>query len=259
MDLCLDVGNSHVVAGVYLRGELQATFRYPTIQTLVTSDQLGVFLLQALRERDLDPQAVTRIGLCSVVPSLDYSIMSACQKYFHQSAFVVKAGVKTGLNIRVQHPQEVGADRIASAVGAIGQLPDKNLIVIDLGTATTFCAISKQKDYYAGPIVAGLRLSMSALQQHAALLPAANIIRCERAMGKNTEENIQSGLFFGHLEMIKGIVTRLKQEVFSDQSVMIVGTGGFVGLFEEEAIFDSTIQDLVLQGIVTLLDKNSVT
>ncbi|MBV53025.1 MAG: pantothenate kinase [Coxiellaceae bacterium] len=258
MDLCLDVGNSHVVAGVYLFGELQATFRYPTIQTLVTSDQLGLFLLQALRERDLDPKAVKRIGLCSVVPSLDYSILSACQKYFNQSVFVVKAGVKTGLNIRVKHPQEVGADRIASAVGALQRLPNKNLIVIDLGTATTFCAISKEKDYYAGPITAGLRLSMSALQQHAALLPAANIVPCSSVMGTNTEENIQSGLFFGHLEMISGIVSRVHNEVFLNESVTIVGTGGFVGLFEQEKIFDETMQDLVLQGIVALLDKNSL-
>lgn len=258
MDLCLDVGNSHVVAGVYQGGDLQATFRYPTIQTLVTSDQLGLFLLSAMRERQLEPAEINRIGLCSVVPSLNYSILAACQKYFDQPVFTVKAGVKTGLNVRVAAAKEVGADRIASAVGATELIPDRDLIVIDLGTATTFCAISREKNYYAGPIVSGLRLCMSALQEHAALLPAANIISCQSVMGKNTEENIQSGLFFGHLEMMKGIINRIRQEIFDGKAVTVVGTGGFVGLYEQESLFDLTIQDLVLQGIVKLLNKNQV-
>jgi type III pantothenate kinase len=257
MDLCLDVGNSHMVAGVYDQQELKLTFRYPTSQSMVTSDQLGVFLLTVMREHNLDPTLVERIALCSVVPALDYSVLAACQKYFKQAAFVVKAGAKTGLNIRVNHPHEVGSDRIASAVGAIAAYPDCNRIIVDLGTATTFCAISANRDYYAGPIVAGLRLSMEVLQQHAARLPAANIVKRDQIVGRDTEANIQSGLYFGHLEMIAGMVRRIGNEVFGDEPVKIIGTGGFVSLFESEGLFDVICSDLVLRGLVLLLDKNT--
>jgi len=185
-----------------------------------------------------------------------HSLKGACQKYFDKTPFVLQAGVKTGLKIRYKNPLEVGSDRIANAIAATARYPGKNLVIIDLGTATTFCAISKEKDYLGGTILAGLKISMEALESKTAKLPSVEIVAPEQALGKATIESIQMGLYYGHLGAMKEIVARISKEVFSGETPFVIGTGGFSRLFEREKIFDTEISDLVLFGLYESLMMN---
>ena len=161
MILCLDVGNSQIFGGLFEQQKIQLKFRYSTRKE-ATSDELGVFLKNVLNENGIDHHKVTEIAISSVVPSLDYSLSSACKKYFNIVPFILKAGVKTGLLIKIKNPLELGADLIAGAMAAVDQFPGKNLIIVDFGTATTFAAISSKKEYLGTVILSGVRLSMQA-------------------------------------------------------------------------------------------------
>ena len=133
MILCIDVGNSHIYGGVFDEDEIKLRFRHTS--KVSTSDELGIFLKSVLRENNCSPEKIKKIGICSVVPQLDYSLRSACVKYFSSEPFLLQAGVKTGLNIKYRNPLEVGADRIANAIAATHSYPNQNIIVIDFGTA----------------------------------------------------------------------------------------------------------------------------
>jgi len=249
MLLCLDLGNSHVFGGVFEGEKLLLRFRHDSKQA-ITSDEFGTFLRVVLKENNIDPKAIRHIALCSVVPELDYSLRAACIKYFEIDPFCLQAGVKTGLNIKYRNPVEVGADRIANAIAATHLFPEKNLIVIDLGTATTYCAINTKKEYLGGCITVGIRLAMFALQSKTAKLSAVEIVQAKKILGKSTAENIQSGLYFSQLASLKEISTRMSKEAFpNDEKSTIIGTGGFSHLFEEEHLFDVIVPDLVLHGL----------
>ena len=217
---------------------------------------MGIFLKNVLRENHCDPSAVRRIGVCSVVPQLDYSLRSACIKYFSIDPFFLQAGVKTGLNIKYRNPVDVGADRIANAIAATHQFHGKSLIIIDFGTATTFCVIDAQKAYLGGAILPGLRLSMDALSDNTAKLPAVDLVKVDNVLGRSTIESIQSGLYFGALGAAKEIVQRMKNRVFPDQEVLVLATGGFAPLFEGQGLYDYLLSDLVLHGIRIAMDMN---
>lgn len=255
MLLCLDVGNSHIFGGIFEKEAFHLSFRYPSNQ-VSTSDQIGVFLKSVFRENNLNASEVEAIALCSVVPRLNYSLRAACLKYFKIEPFVLQAGVRTGLRVMTKNPREIGADRIANSIGAAHLFPNKNLIVVDFGTATTFCAINAERDYLGGPILAGLRISMESLTTQAAMLSPVNIIAPSRCLGQTTSGNIQSGLYFGQLGAVKEIVQRLQEEVFQGVTPTLVATGGFAHLFEREKIFDAMIPDLVLHGLRLALAKN---
>src|SRR5688572_174328 len=154
MLLCLDVGNSHIYGGVFAQEILTLRFRHTSKSS--TSDEFGIFLKSVLRENHCSPNSINQIAICSVVPQLDYSLRSACFKYFSIEPFFLQAGVKTGLNIKYRNPVDVGADRIANAIAATHEFPEKNLIIIDFGTATTFCVINHQKAYLGGAILPGI-------------------------------------------------------------------------------------------------------
>ena len=248
MLLCLDVGNSAVYAGVFRQDQLIATFRYNTSVT-TSSDQLGVFLRTVLQEKDLDPNAIESIALCSVVPHLDHTIQSACLKYLNLKPFVLQPGVKTGLKIDYVNPIEVGSDRIANAMGAIKQFPNRSLMIVDLGTATTFCAISADRRYLGGVIQVGMRLAMEALQNNTAKLPAVEIVKPKQVLGRTTVTSVQSGVYFGQLAMIHSMIDALGQEAFGGQRPFVIGTGGFSRGFRNEKVFDIIIPDLVLHGL----------
>ncbi|TAL62782.1 MAG: type III pantothenate kinase, partial [Legionella sp.] len=197
MILCIDVGNSHIYGGVIEGEEIKLRFRLSSIMS--TSDELGIFLKSVLRENHCSPEAIKQIGICSVVPQLDYSLRSACVKYFGIDPFLLQAGVKTGLNIKYRNPLEVGADRIANAIAATHSFPNQNVIVIDFGTATTFCVINDKKEYLGGAILPGVRLSVEALSKNTAKLPSVEIVKVENTVGRSTTESIQSGIFYGAL------------------------------------------------------------
>lgn len=248
MLLCLDVGNTHILGGVFDNDKLLVRFRYAT-HLIGTSDQLGIFLRNILQANDVKPDDIKATAICSVVPSCDYTLRHTLLHYFKTEIFVLQAGVKTGLNIKYKNPNEVGADRIANAIGAIGAFPDKNLIVVDMGTATTLCAISRSKDYLGGTILPGMRLGMESLKNNAAKLMEVDIEIPANYIGRTTRESIQSGLFFGQLGALREVIAGYKKEVFHDEAVTVVGTGGFSQLFKDQALFDMIVPDLVLNGL----------
>lgn len=254
MILCLDVGNSHVYGGVFKQDEIVLRFRHTS--GTATSDELGIFLKSVLRENHLSPDEIKRIGICSVVPQLDYSLRSACIKYFSIEPFFLQSGVKTGLNIKYRNPSDVGADRIANAIAAISLFPSHPLIIIDFGTATTFCIVDAHRTYFGGAILPGVRLSMEVLSHRTAKLPPVDLVRVDEVIGRSTIESIQSGLYFGALGAAKEIVERVKKTMFRQEKVLVLATGGFAPFFEHEKLYDHLLPDLVLQGIKIAMTLN---
>ena len=264
MILCLDVGNSQIHGGVFNGEKLELQFRRTTRHGS-TSDEFGVFLRSVLKENHLNPELVRQVAICTVVPEVLHSLRNACKKYFSLNPFVLQAGVKTGLKIKYRNPLEVGSDRIANAIAATHLYPTENLLVIDFGTATTFCAINENKEYLGGVILPGLRISMTTLEANTSKLPAVEIVVPDQQLGRSTVESIQSGLFFGCTGAVKEIKTRLVQEAFSGQVPRVLVTGGFASLFKEaivkgvieDNLFDEEITDLVLRGLYLALKLNS--
>jgi type III pantothenate kinase len=247
MILCIDVGNSHIYGGVFSGDDIRLRFRHTS--KVSTSDELGIFLKSVLRENDCDPRQIKQIGICSVVPQVDYSLRSACLKYFSLEPFLLQAGVKTGLNIKYRNPLEVGADRIANSIAAAHCFPNQNIIIIDFGTATTFCVLNAQKAYLGGAILPGVRLSADALSKNTAKLPPVEIIKTEQVVGRSTIESIQSGIYYGVLGGCRELIQRINKEVFPEKNALVLATGGFASLFDKQGIYDHLMPDLVLQGI----------
>lgn len=256
MILCLDVGNSQIYGGVYHKDELQLKFRRRAI-TEASSDETGVFFRNVLRENHIEPDMVKSIAICSVVPKAVHSLRNACYRYFNINPFFIGPGTKCGLNIKYRNPVELGSDRIANAVAAVNRYPDKNIIIIDMGTATTFCAVSARKEFLGGAIMPGMRISMEALEKKTARLSSVEIIKMEKSLGRSTTEGIQSGLYFGTMGMIKEITGRLARESFGKDTPLIIGTGGFAGMYADTGLYDELVPDLVLSGIYQSLLMNS--
>jgi type III pantothenate kinase len=254
MLLCLDVGNSHIYGGVFKGDDISLRFRQSS--TVSTSDEVGIFLKSVLRENNCSPELISKIGICSVVPQIDYSLRAACLKYFKTEPFFLQAGVKTGLNIQYRNPVDVGADRIANAIAATKQFANRNVIIIDFGTATTFCVLSAKKVYIGGSILPGVRLAVDALSNKTAKLPSVEIVKTNQVIGRSTIESIQSGVFFGALGACKELISRIKEETFKDEDVVVIATGGFASLFADYNLYDHHEPDLVLKGIRAALEMN---
>ena len=248
MMLCLDIGNSHIFGGVFEGDQLRLTFRKASKQG-ASSDEYGLFFRSVLRENGIDPAGIRQIAMCSVVPEMVYAISACCRKYFDITPFHLQAGVKTGLKIGYQNPHEVGADRIANAIAGVQLYPKHDLLIIDMGTATTLCAISKGQLYMGGVILPGLRLSMQALDSGTSKLGAVEIVRAEHTLGRTTASSIQSGLYHGHYGALTEIISRVVDEEFARKRPHILATGGFAALFEGTGLFDTIVPDLVLQGL----------
>ena len=254
--LCLDIGNSHMHGGIFDKGTLKFQFRKAS-KTGSSSDEYGVFLRSVLRENNIDPMLIKSIALCSVVPEVIYSISACCQKYFGLEPFILQAGTKTGLKISYKNPQEVGADRIANAIAVTQLYPNIDAIVIDLGTATTFCAITADKNYLGGVILPGLKLSMTALASGASKLGSVEIVEKQQTLGKTTNDSIQSGLYYGSLGAMKEIIFNLTNQTFKGNKPLIIGTGGFTSIYRNAEIFDKIVPDLVLKGLYLANQMNS--
>ena len=255
MILCLDVGNSQLYCGVYDDERLVCQFRR-TSAARASSDELGVFLLAALRENGVEPKQISRIALSSVVPDMLHSLRSCCQKYFGLEPMVLRPGVKTGLKVVTKDPREVGADRIADAIGALKLFPGKHLIVVDFGTATTLTAITKEGEFLGGNILPGVRLALEALVEKTAKLPSVEIVRATSGIGRTTVESIQNGLYWGNVGTVKEIVARMTAEAFPDEAPVVIGTGGFSHLFDQEELFDAVVPELILVGLLEALKQN---
>ena len=248
MLLALDVGNSQIHGGVFDGDTLRLQFR-KTTQPVGSSDEFGVFLRSVLRENALDPAAVKRVAICSVVPPVAYPLRAACVKYFNCEPFVLQAGVKTGLKIRYRNPAEVGADRVACAIGAVQLHPRRDVLVVDCGTATTLEAVTAAGDYLGGAIMPGVGIGAEMLASRTAKLPRVEIARPESALGRTSAESIQSGLYHGHVGAIRNLLAALTVEAFSGQRPQVIGTGGIARMFEEENLFDEIVPELVLFGL----------
>lgn len=248
MLLCLDVGNTHIFGGVFDDEKLSLRFRYAT-PLIGTSDQFGIFLLNILQAKKISAEKISATAIASVVPNYDYTIKHAIASYFAAPLFILQSGVKTGLNVKYKNPNEVGADKIANAIGAVEAFPNKNIIIVDMGTATTICAVNKKRDYLGGTILPGMRLAMESLKSNTAKLMGVDIEAPAACLGRTTRESIQAGLYFGQLGALKEIIANFKQEAFSGEPVVIVGTGGFSQLYKDKSLFDTVLPDLVLQGL----------
>jgi type III pantothenate kinase len=257
MLLCLDIGNSQLHGGVF-DDRLRLQFR-KTTHPLGSSDEFGVFFTAVLRENAIDPRAVKRVAICSVVPSALYPIRSACLKYFQVDPFILQAGVKTGLKVRYRNPHEVGADRIAGAMGATQRAPRRNLIVVDCGTATTFDVVTAEGDYLGGAIMPGVGISVDTLAGRTAKLPAVEITRPGAALGRSTIESIQSGVYHGHVGAVRQLVAELSREAFAGERPRVIATGGFARLLEPGELFDEIVPELVLLGLKYAEEMNRET
>jgi type III pantothenate kinase len=248
MLLTLDVGNSQIFCGVYDGEALMATFRR-TSSIRASSDEFGTFFRATLRENGVDPQEIDMAGICSVAPHAVHSLRNCFRKYFRFEPFLLQPGVKTGLKIRYRNPLEVGADKIANAIGALSRFPGRNLLIIDFGTATTLCAVTKDKEYLGGIITPGINISMAALESQTARLPVVEILRPPEVLGRSTVESIQSGLYYGTLGTVRSLAAAVTQEHFAKEQPLVVGTGGFGRLFEQERLFDEFVPELPLLGL----------
>jgi len=255
MILALDVGNTQIFGGVFDGDKIKLSFR-KTSKGPITSDELGIFLKQVLRENGVEPAKIKQIGISSVVPDILRTIVNCCIKYFNVEPFIIGPGIKTGLNIKGRDAGSLGADRVADAVAGIHMYPDTNLIIIDFGTANTYDAVSKNKEYRGGAIQIGVGTSLGALVDNTALLSKVEILDPGRAAGMTTETQLQSGLYYGNLGAIKEFTTRLKAECFPGEPVKVIGTGGMGRLFENEKVFDVYQPDLVIFGIKVAMEMN---
>jgi type III pantothenate kinase len=248
MLLCIDVGNTQILGGVYQGEDLKATFRR-TSGIRASSDELGTFFRAVLHENGVDSEEIEMAGICSVVPDVVHSLRNCFRKYFRFEPFLLQPGVKTGLKIRYRDPLEVGADKIANAIGGLTRFPGRNLIIVDFGTATTVCAVTKDKEYLGGIITPGIHSSMAMLESKTARLPAVEIIRPSQVLGRSTVESIQSGLYYSTLATVRSLAAFVTEEHFAKERPVILGTGGFGRLFEEEQFFDAFLPELPLIGL----------
>jgi type III pantothenate kinase len=254
MLLAIDIGNTDTTLGIFEGEELRATWHMATgIHRM--ADEYAALLLNLLHHQGLDISEIKEIALCSVVPPLIATFDELCQRYFHLSPLVVGAGVKTGVRIRMDNPREVGADRIANAAAA-HHLYGGPIIITDLGTATTFDTVSREGDYLGGAIAPGIGTAAEALFMQAAMLPRVELARPKRAIGTNTITAMQSGIIFGYVGLIEGIVARIQQEL--GERAKVVATGGFAELIAKEtAVIDVVNPNLTLIGLrlIYLLNK----
>jgi len=254
MLLAVDIGNTDTTLGVFEDEELRATWHMATnIQR--RSDEYAAFLLNLLSYQGLGTSDIKEVALCSVVPPLIATFVRLFEGYFHISPLVIGAGVKTGVRIRMDNPREVGTDRIVNAAAA-HYLYGGPIIITDLGTATTFDTVSKEGDYLGGAIAPGITTAAEALFTQAAMLPRVELSRPKHAIGTNTIAAIQSGIIFGYVGLIEGIVARIQQEL--GEKAKVVATGGYAELMAKETtVIDVINPDLTLIGLrlIYLMNK----
>ena len=246
MLLAIDIGNTDTTLGVFEDVKLRATWHMATnIHRM--ADEYAALLLNLLRHQNLDTPDITAVAMCSVVPPLITTYEDLFQRYFHLSPLVIGAGVKTGVSIHIDNPREVGADRIVNAAAA-HHLYDGPIIVTDLGTATTFDIVSREGCYQGGVIAPGINTAAETLFTQAAMLPRVELTHPKHAIGTSTATAMQSGIIFGYVALIEGMIARIQQEL--GEKAGVVATGGWSTLMAKEtAVFDVVNPNLTLIGL----------
>ncbi len=253
MLLAIDIGNTTTVVGLFRGDELEKKFRFST-NRLDTGDEIALKIGGLLREAGLDKSVVKHFILCSVVPAMTPQYAELSGNFFNVTPLIVGPGIKTGLSILYDNPKEVGADRVANGVGGF-KIYGGPLIIVDLGTAITFDAISEKGEYIGGIISPGIDASMSFLVKKAAQLPQVNLEKPERIIGKNTIASMQSGAVYGFSGMVDAVVKKMKTEM--DGTPKVVATGGQCEwLLELSEEIEEVAPDLTLHGLNFIYKKN---
>lgn len=248
MLLVIDVGNTNIVLGVYEEDKLLYDWRISTSKGS-TMDEYGLLFQQLFNHHGLDIKDICDIIISSVVPALIYTLTTMSNRYFNIDPIVVDADTDTGLKIKYDNPQEIGADRIVNAVGAYSKYGGP-LILVDIGTAITFCCISKDGEYLGGAIAPGIEISANALFTRTAKLPKVEIMKPDNIIAKNTKNSIQAGLIYGYVGLIDYIITKMKVEMKDQGEVQVIATGGFSNLITSESQHIKIIDKLLtLEGL----------
>ena len=254
MLLAIDVGNTTITIGLFEEDGLRVTWRIATEHQRL-ADEYAVILLGLLRVDGIDVDDITDAALISVVPDLAPVFEALVKKHLGVTPLVVGTGTRTGVRILYDSPRDVGADRVADVVAAINRYGPPPLIVVDLGTGLVFDAITAEGDYLGGAIAPGIQVAADALYERAAKLNPVEIARPEQAIGRNTVGSLQSGLLFGYVGLIEGMVARFKEELGGKAKV--VGTGGWAELFgRETTVIDVVDVDLTLHGLRLIHEAN---
>lgn len=254
MLLVFDVGNTNIVLGLYDGDKMIYHWRAATNE-LKTADEYAASLGMMFQLDGVTFDMVTNIIISSVVPPVNPTLEYLCRRYFHVEPMMVGPGMKTGLNILYDNPRELGADRIVNAVAGI-TLYGGPLIIIDLGTATTFCAIDERKRYLGGAVTPGIGISMEALFQRASKLPRIELTPASSVICKNTVSAMQSGIYYGAIGQVDGIVRRVKKEM-GYKEIKVIATGGLADLIASQSETIDVIDPLLtLKGLYILFKKN---
>lgn len=259
MLLAFDVGNTNIVLGVFKDGKLIQNWRLETDNNK-SADEYGMVINQLFTYEGLNTQEVKDVIISTVVPSVLYTLQHLSMKYFNKRAIVIGPGIKTGLIIKYDNPKQVGADRIVNAVAAYAKYGGP-LVVIDFGTATTFCAITENAEYLGGTIAPGVKIASDALFEKTAKLPKVELEEPGHVICKNTIESMQSGLVYGHMGMVEYITKKMKRELAAisknNKEAVVVATGGLATLIEQGIdCIDYVDKMLTLEGLQLIYEKN---
>lgn len=254
MLLVFDIGNTNMVIGVYKEKELLTCWRIATDRQK-TADEFGMLLYNLFKYKNIDHKDIDAVIYSSVVPPIMSALEEMAEEYFKCQPLVVGPGIKTGIPIMYDNPREVGADRIVNAVAAYEKYGGP-LIIVDFGTATTFCCVSAKGEYLGGAITPGVKISTEALFQKTSKLPKVELLTPPRVIGKNTVHAIQSGILYGYAGLVDGIVKRMKKEIRS-RNIKVVATGGIAEQIAENSdTIDHIDKLLTLEGLRIIYERN---
>lgn len=253
MIFVIDVGNTNIVLGIYEDKNLLCHWRISTNRA-ATVDEYGMMVFNLFQHAGIKFEQIEGVIISSVVPPLMFALENLCLKYINKVPLVVGPGIKTGLNIRYENPREVGADRIVNAVAGIENY-GAPLIIVDFGTATTFCYIDETNQYMGGAIAPGIGISTEALYRSAAKLPRIDLIKPKSTVGRNTVSSMQAGIIYGYAGQVDGIVNRMQEEF--KVTAKVIATGGLAELISAESKTIQVVNPLLtLQGLQLIYEKN---